>query len=521
MAEEFITECRNAVGCHYKWQLDTCNERASGQPFHLLFLSNLAKDAGDIDWKYPLELDEGVPLGVDSPPLPCEHVWPTKEEMAKCPDDQEPGEPCSRENYGSAAEFENEIEATFVEEREMGLTLGPMDLETAAIICECDPGDICCGALAGIDEGDKVRTVHDGTIVNVNPWIQRNTPCKTTSPGLHDLLWARIRALQFLRTKKSRRQITEIRPAATHGADNGKKIRVTFFKADVTKAHRRIKVRRKDWKYQAAKVKNQVWLNLVGTYGIASAQYYWGRLAALVVRLIYELSADFLWVMVYVDDFMLILPEDTEEDLIVVFLLFLLMIGCPISWKKNKRGVENIWLGFSVNSHTGLAWLPEAKKRAVSLILEALESGELFKAKKILESLGLLQWTATAFPSIRPFLQPMYAWQRATLVAGRPGVLVKYLAATVLALLHSTLRPIFHDGTMSAWQGAADAGASETEATIGGWLTDLEGDDITKDKVWWFSYKMDKEHQPWAFDKGEPKLRIAALELLATVLLVH
>ena len=52
-------------------------------------------------------------------------------------------------------------------------------------------------------------------------------------------------------------------------------------------------------------------------------------------------------------------------------------------------------------------------------------------------------------------------------------------------------------------------------------MTDLCGDSVTKDKVWWFSYKMTEEHQPWAFDKGDPKLRIAALELLATVLLVH
>ncbi len=52
-------------------------------------------------------------------------------------------------------------------------------------------------------------------------------------------------------------------------------------------------------------------------------------------------------------------------------------------------------------------------------------------------------------------------------------------------------------------------------------MTDLIGDAICKDKVWWYSYRMDKENQPWAFDKGEPKLRIAALEPLATALLVH
>ena len=52
-------------------------------------------------------------------------------------------------------------------------------------------------------------------------------------------------------------------------------------------------------------------------------------------------------------------------------------------------------------------------------------------------------------------------------------------------------------------------------------MTDLRGDAICKDKVWLFSYRMDEENQPWAFDKGDPKLRIAALELLASARLVH
>ncbi len=130
--QEFIRECRTAVGSHYQWPQSIYSDIPSGQPFLLHMVSGLGKEAGDCDWAYPLDLVEGVPLGVDSPPLPCEHVWPTKEEMAKCSEDQEPEEPRSHDNYTSATEFEDEIEATFEEEKEMGLTLGPMDLETAA-----------------------------------------------------------------------------------------------------------------------------------------------------------------------------------------------------------------------------------------------------------------------------------------------------------------------------------------------------------------------------------------------------
>ncbi len=46
----------------------------------------------------------------------------------------------------------------------------------------------------------------------------------------------------------------------------------TIFKSDVSKAHRRCKVRSKDWKYQVAKILHEYWVNMVGTYGIASAQ---------------------------------------------------------------------------------------------------------------------------------------------------------------------------------------------------------------------------------------------------------
>ena len=43
------------------------NGVAEGQPFFLTLISRLAKASGDPDWKYPLTLQEGVPIGVDEP----------------------------------------------------------------------------------------------------------------------------------------------------------------------------------------------------------------------------------------------------------------------------------------------------------------------------------------------------------------------------------------------------------------------------------------------------------------------
>ena len=61
---------------------------------------------------------------------------------------------------------------------------------------------------------------------------------------------------------------------------------VVLLKADVTKTHRRVKVVRKDWRFQVASLGEEWWVNKVGTYGMASAQSYWGRLAALLLRVL-------------------------------------------------------------------------------------------------------------------------------------------------------------------------------------------------------------------------------------------
>ena len=52
-----------------------------------------------------------------------------------------------------------------------------------------------------------------------------------------------------------------------------------MLKGDISKAHRRVRVRRTDWGRQACRLEEQgdIWLNMVGTFGIASVGYYWSR----------------------------------------------------------------------------------------------------------------------------------------------------------------------------------------------------------------------------------------------------
>ena len=94
------------------------------------------------------------------------------------------------------------------------------------------PYELCVGAMAGIQEADKkVRTIVDN-----------------------------IRAL------------TLVARAAPE---------LILLKSDVSKAHRKLKVTRRHWCYIIATVNKTFWVNMVGTYGVASAQLSCGRMAAL------------------------------------------------------------------------------------------------------------------------------------------------------------------------------------------------------------------------------------------------
>ena len=254
------------------------------------------------DKEFLRHLDEGVPLGVDGPMLPDPDIWPSKQELG-----------ATAENYPSAQLFEDVIESTFMDEKLLDMVEGPLSEQEAADLCGCLINDLCVGAMAGIQEVDKVRAIFDATIVGVNDNIRANTDKKTTAPTLYDLLFAKLHLLDA---------------------------NLTLFKSDVSKAHRRIKVLKKHWKYMVAKIKDKFWVNKVGTYGVASAQLYWGRLAAILTCVSYHISETFLWVLVFVDDFMALMPAQQGDIGRATLMLFLTLVGCPICWHKNVLGKE-------------------------------------------------------------------------------------------------------------------------------------------------------------------------------------
>ena len=189
-----------------------------------------------------------------------------------------------------------------------------------------------------------------------------------------------------------------------------------------------------DWKYQVAEIDGEWWINKVGTYGMASAQLYWGRMAALLLRILYYAFPWLDWGFVFVDDFLWLLRREEAPLQATAILLLLLAMGTPLSWKKTVLSLSNIWLGFEVDPKGPVITMARDKHLIIQDLLNRLVKGEVFSSKAIEKALGRLQWATSSCPMTRVFLQPFWAWKQACKTAGRPPKLVRVLAALLLRL---------------------------------------------------------------------------------------
>ena len=119
---------------------------------------------------------------------------------------------------------------------------------------------------------------------------------------------------------------------------------------DVRKAHRQIRIKGSDWGLLGCRADDKssdVYLNKVGTFGVASAGYWWSRLAALIVRLVhYRLGAELaIWLLLYSDDGALFAHGREFPKKLIMAMFILELFGVPMSWRKTRGGVKGDWVG--------------------------------------------------------------------------------------------------------------------------------------------------------------------------------
>ena len=186
----------------------------------------------------------------------------------------------------------------------------------------------------------------------------------------------------------------------------------TAFVLDVSKAHKRVKVRRSEQGLSLFTVIDESgrthWLVYKTChFGCARAAFWWARVAAGLIRLTHVLIAIIShFLSIYVDDSLSLLPSSSAKVLASLQILLACALGVPLSWHKLYLGKQVRWIGWLFNLGGKLcATLPEDKSVRLVAALSAVARVGSRHSRRELESLvGLLSWYTCGARWLKPWM---------------------------------------------------------------------------------------------------------------------
>ena len=198
----------------------------------------------------------------------------------------EPGEePKWMANYSSALDHPEAIRKQFQEDEAEGL----MERMPMSVAQEWFKDRLRIAALGAIEKSpgsEEFRIIFDGThgvLTNREVRVRDQVRCPTV-PDLQAMLY-----------EASQEQGTHF-----------------FLLFDIRKAHRVVPVVETAWGLQACRIdgdvalngEQEVWVNRVGTFGMGSAAYWWGREGACLMRATHCILVPGFahWALLYADD---------------------------------------------------------------------------------------------------------------------------------------------------------------------------------------------------------------------------
>ncbi|CAE8650563.1 unnamed protein product, partial [Polarella glacialis] len=442
---------------------------ADGQPFLLKLLSEVLRLAGDPDWAFLLQAETGLPAGITVPLPRTPEVYEEQTSWRLDLDSEAMGAEMAL-NYSSVDKHKDYVYKFFDEEVLEGL----MRKMSRAEFDKKYQGKSAIAALAVLfnEVTGKMRIIHDATNkVRVNNRIK----CldKQRMPGAKEKFY-------ILNYYKFRRVVL----FSVLGDDD------------------------------------LIYVNKVGTFGVGSASYWWGRIFGASTRATYHLLGpeNPAEILLFADDIEVIGPDRAGRRAIVLTYLFLVAFG-PFKWEKQRGGLKVDWIGLHTDytvyklgiSEERCAWL-------VGWCTEVEVSCSVWP-RVMAAGLGRLCYTANALFWERPFLGPIYAWVSSVGGLDRK-VAVPWAIKFILSWIASRLRA---DGRLQeppSITGEAtelfrsDAKAEGGKAWIGAWETRFS---LDPKKCRWFYLEVTRDWAPWAFSKKDPNRVIAALELLGNL----
>jgi len=260
-------------------------------------------------------------------------------------------------------------------------------------------------------------------------------------------------------------------------------------------------------------------LNTVGTYGLASASWWWGRLAALFTRLAHYVVDDIAWIFRYADDFLFLLEVIKGKTFLPLWKVLFLweVLTIPLKWKKTQGDQEMNWIGFHFNFKQEVMGLSQQRAGWVLAWIDRVIHDRSVLGRDAARALGRMGFAAEVLRHVKPFLAPLYSWTHSMAAGGLtyiPTAIVLVLEwiryeVTKMPRVPMVIKYV-HKGELFR----ADAKAEGNKVVVGGWRLNPGG---TRHAAW-YSVELDEVSAPWAFWRGAPFRSIAALELYATLL---
>ena len=296
---------------------------APGQPFYLRLMRNLLVAARDPDRDFLLQGEVGYPVGVVNQLPRTPHLY---EEQTAWRLEEDPflKEEVWRSNYASVADHVDFVRAHFEEEVKEGL----MERLTVQEARDKYGDRLAISSLAVLVEeshGGKKRIIHDASHeVKINHRIKCRD--KQRSPGAREKL--------YLLAHYSEKQcplfslVGDISKALLHSPDKRGLLACRVSDADP-----------------------YLYINLVGTFGVASASYWWSRIAGAGMRLIHDLlGREYAGErLLYADDLGAIGSGVMGRRGLVLTFLYLSALGFPFKWSKQRGGLKVEWIGLYTN----------------------------------------------------------------------------------------------------------------------------------------------------------------------------
>ena len=184
---------------------------------------------------------------------------------------------------------------------------------------------------------------------------------------------------------------------------------LTALVLDVSKAHRRIRIRPEDQGLLCFRHRGKLYKSVTLNFGARASGHYWSRVAGLLIRLAHRVLFIAHSALIYVDDILALLERSSAALTASVLVILLQVLCVPMSWHKASLRPTVVWIGWQFNFTTFTVTLDPPKLQRLLCLISEILSSRRSTVTQLERLTGKLLWLSSLFRTFRPTLAPLYA----------------------------------------------------------------------------------------------------------------